>query len=82
MKLRKKLPTKSARLQTMRIMRAKNSIKVIKFYGVDKHVAKLHNKELEQGDDGIKEKFREDKIDLQKDKMVDFTKSMLGEFIG
>ena len=26
-----------------------------------KHVAKLHNKELEQGGDGAKEKFREDK---------------------
>ena len=42
-----------------------------------KHIAKLHNKELEQGDDGAKEKFREDKKDLQKDKTVDFTESML-----
>ena len=35
-----------------------------------KHISKLHNKGLDQADHGAKDKFMEDKEDLQKDKRV------------
>ena len=54
--------------------------KLSNFMELMKHVEKLQNKELEQGDDCVKEKFRAENRDLKKDKEVDFTDSTLDEF--
>ena len=47
-----------------------SNAKLSSFMELVKRVAKLHNKELEQGDQGAKEKFTEDKKDLTKNKWV------------